>query len=66
MKKSIVVSTQKTSFSALAFKEDLEKNIEKVSSLGFNGVELAVRDPKYLDVEKVINMVNESNLEVPA
>ena len=30
MKKSIVVSTQKTSFSALAFKEDLEKNIEKV------------------------------------
>ncbi|MFA7575602.1 MAG: 5-keto-L-gluconate epimerase [Arcobacteraceae bacterium] len=66
MKKSIVVSTQKTSFSALAFKEDLEKNIEKVFSLGFNGVELAVRDPKYLDVEKVINMVNESNLEVPA
>jgi sugar phosphate isomerase/epimerase len=66
MKKSIVVSTQQTKFSALAFKEDLEKNIKKVSSLGFDGVELAVRDPQYLDIEKVIQMVNEVNLEVPA
>jgi 5-keto-L-gluconate epimerase len=66
MKKSIVVSTQQTKFSALAFKEDLENNIKKVSSLGFDGVELAVRDPKYLDIEKVIQMVNEANLEVPA
>jgi sugar phosphate isomerase/epimerase len=66
MKKSIVVSTQQTKFSALAFKEDLQKSIKKVSSLGFDGVELAVRDPRYLDVEKVIKMVNESNLEVPA
>ena len=66
MKKSIVVSTQQTKFSALAFKEDLGKNIKKVASLGFDGVELAVRDPKYLDIEKIINMVNEANLEVPA
>jgi len=66
MKKSIVVSTQQTKFSALAFKEDLGKNIKKISSLGFDGVELAVRDPKYLDIEKIINMVNEANLEVPA
>ena len=66
MKKSIVVSTQQTKFSALAFKENLGKNIKKISSLGFDGVELAVRDPKYLDIEKIINMVNEANLEVPA
>lgn len=66
MKKSIVVSTQQTKFSALAFKEDLEKNIKKVSSLGFDGVELAVRDPNYLDTEKVLHLVKESNLEVPA
>ena len=66
MKKSIVVSTQQTKFSALSFKEDLGKNIKKISSLGFDGVELAVRDPKYLDIEKIINMVNEANLEVPA
>ena len=66
MKKSIVVSTQQTKFSALAFKEDLEINVKKISEFGFDGVELAVRDPKYLDVEKVIQMVNEANLEVPA
>jgi len=66
MKKSIVVSTQQTKFSALAFKEDLEKNIKKISLLGFDGIELAVRDPKYLDIERIIQMVNEANLEVPA
>ncbi|HDP36599.1 MAG TPA: sugar phosphate isomerase/epimerase [Candidatus Atribacteria bacterium] len=66
MKKSIVISTQPTKFSALAFKEDLEKNVKKVADLGFDGVELAVRDPKYLEVEKIINLVRECNLEVPA
>ena len=45
MKKSIVVSTQQTEFSALAFKEDLEKNVRKISEFGFDGVELAVRTP---------------------
>ncbi len=66
MKKSIVVSTQQTKFSALAFKEDLGKNIKKVAALGFDGVELAVRDPEQLDAEKIIHLIKESNLEVPA
>ena len=66
MKKSIVVSTQPTKFSALAFKENFEKSIRKVANLGFNGVELAVRDPKYLEVEKIINLLKECKLEVPA
>ncbi len=66
MKKSIVVSTQQTKFSALAFKEDFERSVKKVADLGFDGVELAVRDPRHLDVEKVTRMVKDSNLEVPA
>jgi len=66
MKKSIVVSTQQTKFSALAFQADLEKSIRKVAELGFDGVELAVRDPKSLDIERVIQIVKELNLEVPA
>jgi len=66
MKKSIVVSTQPTKFSALAFKEDFEKSIKKVADLGFDGVELAVRDPKNLEVEKIINLLKECKLEVPA
>ncbi len=66
MKKSIVVSTQQTEFSALAFKEDLEKNIKKISKFGFDGIELAVRDPKYLNKEKLIQLINDCYLEVPA
>ena len=66
MKKSIVVSTQPTKFSALAFKEDFEKSIKKVAKLGFDGAELAVRNPKDLKVNDVINIIKENNLEVPA
>jgi len=66
MKKSIVVSIQPTKFSALAFKEDFEESIKKVADLGFDGAELAVRNPKDLKVEDVINIIKENNLEVPA
>lgn len=66
MKKSIVVSTQPTKFSALAFKEDFEKSIKKVADLGFDGAELAVRNPKDLKVENVIKIIKENDLEVPA
>jgi sugar phosphate isomerase/epimerase len=66
MKKSIVVSTQPTKFSALAFKEDFEKSIEKVADLGFDGVELAVRNPKDLKINNIISIIKENNLEVPA
>jgi len=66
MKKSIVVSIQPTNFSALAFKEDFEESIKKVADLGFDGAELAVRNPKDLKVDDVINIIKENNLEVPA
>jgi len=66
MKKSIVVSTSSTKFSALAFKENLKESIKKVAHLGFDGAELAVRNPKDLKVEDVINIIKENNLEVPA
>jgi len=66
MKKSIVVSTSSTKFSALAFKENLKDSIKKVADLGFDGAELAVRNPKDLKVDDVINIIKENNLEVPA
>jgi len=66
MKKSIVVSISSTKFSALAFKEDFEKSIKKVVDLGFDGAELAVRNPKDLKVENVIKIIKENDLEVPA
>jgi len=66
MKKSIVVSIQPTKFSALAFKEDFEKSVKKVAGLGFDGAELAIRNPKDLKVDDVINIIIENKLEVPA
>ena len=66
MKKSIVISVQPTKFSALAFKEDLETNIKKIATLDYDGVELAVRDPASLDVEKIFKFVKDYQLEVPA
>ena len=66
MKKSIVVSAQPTKFSVLAFKEDFEKSIKKVADLGFDSAELAVRNPKDLKVENIINIIKGNNLEVLA
>jgi len=66
MKKSIVVSTSLTKFPALAFKKDLKESIKKVADLGFDGAELAVRNPKDFEVKSVIDIIRENNLEVPA
>ena len=66
MKKSIVVSTPEAKFSALAYKEDFRDSIKKVAELGFDGVELAIRDPKKVEVEKIKELVRYYNLEVPA
>ena len=66
MKKSIVVSTSSTKFSALAFKENLKDSIKKVADLGFDGAELAVRNPKNVDLENVISLLKKNHLDAPA
>ncbi len=66
MKLSIVLSTQPASFSALAYKGELETNIAKIATLGYDGVELAVRDPKLLNIVHIKSLLKNHNLEVPA
>jgi len=66
MKLSIVLSTQPASFSALAFKGNIEENIAMIKELGYDGVELAVRNPKELDVNQIENLTTNNNLPVPA
>jgi len=63
---SVVISTQTTKFEALAFKEDLEHNLAKIAGWGYEGVELAIRDPDLVDVEKLVEMLDEHGLCVPA
>lgn len=66
MKLSIVLSTQPAAFSALAYKGELEQNIAKIARLGYDGVELAVRDPQVLDLDAVTASLEQHDLTVPA
>ena len=66
MKFSIVVSTQPASFSALAYKGHVVENIKKVKDLGYDGVELAIRDPNLININELHDILSENKLPVPA
>ncbi len=66
MKLSIVLSTRPASFSALAYKGEWEQNISKIKRLGYDGVELAVRDPGLLDLPALRSLLGQTCLPVPA
>ncbi len=66
MKLSIVLSTQPASFSALAYRGHWEENIRKIKSLGYDGVELAVRDPNLVDMTQLGWLLSRHGLVVPA
>ena len=66
MKLSIVLSTQPASFSALAYKGELSANMAKIKAFGYDGIELAVRDPKLLDVPAIRSMTVDQNFPVSA
>ena len=66
MKLSIVLSAQPTSFSAIPFTEGMAANIIKIRNLGYDGVELAVRNPDKIDLEWLKPFLKENNLVVPA
>ena len=66
MKKCIVVSTPGAKFSALALKEDFEKSLRKIAELGYDAVELAVRDPRMIDVHRFQKLLELYHLPVPA
>ena len=51
LKLSIVLSTHQAQFEAVAFKGDFENNIAKIAGWGYDGVELAIRDPDLVDVD---------------
>jgi sugar phosphate isomerase/epimerase len=66
MKLSIVISTQPAKFNALAYKGHLAENIAKIRSLGYDGVELAVRDPRSLDLKAIKAITIDDGFSVSA
>ena len=66
MKLSIVLSTHAAAFEAVAFKGDFAANVAKIADWGYDGVELAVRDPSLVDAAQLRSIVAEHGLVVPA
>jgi 5-keto-L-gluconate epimerase len=66
MNLSIVLSTQPAQFQAATFKGDLETNLARIASLGYDGVELAIRDPKLIKMEQLDSLLGKYQLRVPA
>lgn len=66
MKLSIVLSTQPAQFDAVAFKGDFERNVARIAEMGYDGVELAIREPRRLDGDEVVRVLDRYGLRVPA
>jgi len=66
VKISICLSTNPAKFSAVSFKGNLEKNIKTIRDLGFDGVELAIRDPACIDQSKILDLAVQCGLSIPA
>jgi len=66
MNLSVVLSTHAAAFQAVAFKGDFEANVAKIASWGYDGVELAVRDPKLVNAGQLERVVADHGLVVPA
>jgi sugar phosphate isomerase/epimerase len=66
MKFSIVLSTQAAKFEAVAFEGDFEGNVARIAGWGYDGVELAIRDPALVDGDELVRVVSSHGLAVPA
>jgi len=66
MKLSIVLSTHAAKFQAVAFKGDFESNLEEIASYGYDGVEVAIRDPRLVDHEQLLDLIDRKGMEIPA
>lgn len=66
MNLSIVLSTQQTHFQAATLSGADEYTLAKIAALGYHGVELAVRDPQFVDAEALDALVKKYDLKVPA
>ena len=66
MKLSIVLSTHAAQFQAVAFKGDFESNVAKIAGWGYDGVEIAIRDPRLVDADELLGVVSEYGLAIPA
>jgi sugar phosphate isomerase/epimerase len=66
MKLSVVLSVQPARFAAATFKGDVAASLSQIAALGYQGVELAIRDPRLVDAQALGRLVGKYDLVVPA
>jgi sugar phosphate isomerase/epimerase len=66
MKFSVVLSTQAAQFQAATFKGDLDANLAQIAAMGYEGAELAIRDPKLVNLDALETLTRKYGLKVPA
>ncbi|NBC28827.1 MAG: TIM barrel protein [Spirochaetes bacterium] len=66
MKQALVLSTQATAFDAATLQGSVEANLDTLAAIGYDGVELAVRDPSLVDGGEIRRLTEVRGLEVPA
>ena len=66
MKLALVLSTQPAQFKALALTGDLETNMARLAAWGYDGVELAIRDPALIDGEAILRLAKANGLQIVA
>ncbi|HXF81496.1 MAG TPA: 5-keto-L-gluconate epimerase [bacterium] len=66
MKLALVVSVEETAFDAVAVRGGWREGIALAAELGYEGVELAVRDPAAVDPEALARAARSAGLAVPA
>ena len=65
MKTSLATSPTGAQFSPLLFAGDLPKALERAAALGYNGVELNLRDSTEIDQDRVLDWARKHNLGLP-
>jgi len=65
-KSSLVISTADAGFDALAFKGDFEEGIELAKKLGYDAVEIAIRDPDLVDWSLLKKILEKEQMPVSA
>lgn len=63
--KCIAVSTPGARFSALAIRKDLQDGIRMAAEMGYDAVELHIRDPREIDVGGIEKLLKQYRLTVP-
>ncbi|MFQ5796463.1 MAG: 5-keto-L-gluconate epimerase [Candidatus Bipolaricaulia bacterium] len=66
MKISATISLQRTKFEAVAPVKDLEAELARVAGWGYDGVDLAIREPSSVDPTEIAQLVGKYGLTVPA